>query len=46
VETLAMVDVAHPLILHAPAANCSSAPRFVLSATAFRSGVSPIKFYL
>jgi hypothetical protein len=39
------VFLAHPLILHAPAANCSAAPRFVLSATAFRCGVSPIKVY-
>jgi len=39
------VVLAHPQILHAPATNCSRVPRFVLSATAFRSGVAPIKLY-
>lgn len=39
------VVLAHPMILHAPAMNCSSMPRFVLSATAFRAGVEVVKLY-
>jgi hypothetical protein len=39
------VILTHPMILHAPALNCSSAARFVLSATAFRAGVAPVKLY-
>ena len=39
------VVLAHPMILHAPAMNCSSVPRFVLSATAFRAGVEVVKLY-
>ncbi len=39
------VILAHPLILHAPVANCASAPRLLLSATAFSAGVEPMKLY-
>lgn len=39
------VILTHPMILHAPALNCSSLPRFVLSTTAFRSGVAPVNLY-
>jgi len=39
------VLLVHPMMLHAPAMNCSSVPRFVLSATAFRAGVEVIKLY-
>jgi Phytanoyl-CoA dioxygenase (PhyH) len=39
------VILVHPMMLHAPAMNCSSVPRFVLSATAFRAGVAPVKLY-
>ncbi|MGC1340987.1 MAG: phytanoyl-CoA dioxygenase family protein, partial [Candidatus Binataceae bacterium] len=39
------VILAHPTILHAPALNCSSSPRFALSTTAFRSDVEPVKLY-
>jgi len=35
----------HPMILHAPALNCSSSPRFALSTTIFRSGIAPLKLY-
>ncbi len=35
----------HPMILHAAALNCSSVPRFVLSTTAFRSGLAQVKLY-
>ena len=39
------VILAHPLMLHAPVANCSTMPRFVLSATAFSAGSEPFKLY-
>jgi Phytanoyl-CoA dioxygenase (PhyH) len=39
------VVLVHPMILHAPAMNCSSVPRLVLSATAFRAGVEVVKLY-
>ena len=39
------VVLVHPMMLHAPAMNCSSVPRMVLSATAFRAGVAPVKLY-
>lgn len=39
------VVLVHPMMLHAPALNRSSMPRFVLSATAFRIGVEPFKLY-
>jgi phytanoyl-CoA dioxygenase PhyH len=37
------VVLAHPMLLHAPALNCSSSPRFALSAMAFRSDVESVK---
>jgi hypothetical protein len=39
------VVLVHPMMLHAPALNCSPVPRFVLSATAFRAGVEVFKVY-
>ncbi len=39
------VLLVHPMMLHAPALNCSSMPRFVVQATAFRAGVEPFKLY-
>ena len=39
------VILAHPMMLHAPAMNCSTVPRVVLSATAFRAGVPVVKLY-
>ena len=39
------VILAHPLMLHAPVANCSTMPRIVLSGTAFSAGVEPFKLY-
>ncbi len=39
------VILVHPMILHAPALNCSSSPRFALSTTAFRSDVESVKLY-
>jgi hypothetical protein len=39
------VLLVHPMMLHAPALNCSAVPRFVLSATAFRAGVDVFKVY-
>jgi hypothetical protein len=35
----------HPLLLHAPAKNCASVPRIVLSSTVFRSGVEQRALY-
>ena len=35
----------HPLLLHAPAKNCASVPRIVLSSTVFRSGVEQSALY-
>jgi hypothetical protein len=37
--------VTHPLLLHAPAKNCASVPRMVLSSTVFRSGVQQSALY-
>lgn len=37
------VILAHPMIVHAPAKNCSSMPRFALSATVFRTGIAAVK---
>jgi ectoine hydroxylase-related dioxygenase (phytanoyl-CoA dioxygenase family) len=37
------VILAHPMILHATAKNCSSMPRFALSATVFRTGIAAVK---
>jgi hypothetical protein len=34
------VLLTHPLLLHAPARNCTSLPRIVLSSTVYRSGVN------
>ena len=34
------VLLTHPLLLHAPARNCASVPRIVLSSTIYRSGVN------
>jgi ectoine hydroxylase-related dioxygenase (phytanoyl-CoA dioxygenase family) len=39
------IILAHPMILHAPALNCSSTSRFALTATVFRHGVTPVKLY-
>ncbi len=39
------VILVHPMMLHAPAMNCSTVPRMVLSATAFRAGVEVFKLY-
>ena len=39
------VLLVHPMMLHAPALNCSSMPRFVVQTTAFRKGVEPFKLY-
>jgi ectoine hydroxylase-related dioxygenase (phytanoyl-CoA dioxygenase family) len=39
------VLLVHPMILHAPALNCSSSPRFALSTTVFRSGIASVKLY-
>ncbi|MGC2494527.1 phytanoyl-CoA dioxygenase family protein [Candidatus Binatus sp.] len=39
------VVLVHPMMLHAPALNCSSMPRFVVQTTAFRKGVEPFKLY-
>ena len=38
------VILAHPLMLHAPVAICSTMPRLVLSGTAFSAGVSRSNF--
>jgi ectoine hydroxylase-related dioxygenase (phytanoyl-CoA dioxygenase family) len=39
------VLLTHPLLLHAPARNCASVPRIVLSSTVFRSGVQQSALY-
>jgi hypothetical protein len=39
------VLLTHPLLLHAPAKNCASIPRIVLSSTVFRSGVQQSALY-
>jgi Phytanoyl-CoA dioxygenase (PhyH) len=39
------VLLTHPLLLHAPARNCASIPRIVLSSTVFRSGVQQSALY-
>ena len=39
------VYLVHPLILHAPATNCTAAPRIVLSSFVYRNGVQPGAFY-
>jgi hypothetical protein len=39
------VLVTHPLMLHAPATNCGSDPRMVLSSTVYRKGVIPSALY-
>ena len=35
------VWLTHPMLLHAPARNCASVPRLVLSSIVYRSGVQP-----
>ena len=39
------VLMTHPLLLHAPAKNCASAPRIVLSSTVYRSAIRPHEAY-
>jgi Phytanoyl-CoA dioxygenase (PhyH) len=39
------VLITHPLLLHAPATNCSEFPRIVLSSTVYRCGVAPNSIY-
>ena len=39
------VLLTHPLLLHAPAKNCASVPRMVLSSTVYRSGVQLSALY-
>jgi ectoine hydroxylase-related dioxygenase (phytanoyl-CoA dioxygenase family) len=39
------VLLTHPLLLHAPAKNCASAPRIVLSSTVHRAGVRATEVY-
>lgn len=39
------VILAHPMVLHTAALNCSSSPRFVLQTTAFRSDVESVKLH-
>lgn len=40
------VLLTHPLLLHAPAKNCASVPRLVLSSIVYRSGVQPSEIYV
>ena len=40
------VWLTHPMLLHAPARNCASAPRLVLSSIVYRSGVQPSDIYV
>lgn len=40
------VLLTHPMLLHAPAKNCASVPRIVLSSTVYRSGVTPSEMYV
>lgn len=35
------VFLAHPLILHAPATNCTTVPRMALASFVYRNGVEP-----
>ncbi len=39
------VFLVHPLILHAPSANCAAVPRMVLSSFVYRNGVEPSALY-
>jgi Phytanoyl-CoA dioxygenase (PhyH) len=39
------VLLTHPLLLHAPAKNCASTPRIVLSSSVYRSGVQIAEIY-